>query len=81
MSQLIVRDLDERIVRELQLRAARHGRSVEAEHREILHEALLPKEARLPLKDYLLSMPPVGEDADFARLPDRGHAPVAHPSR
>ena len=72
MSQLIVRNLDERIVRELRLRAARHGRSAEAEHREILSEALLTNASRLPLKDYLLSMPLAGEDGDFARLPDRG---------
>jgi antitoxin FitA len=72
MSQLIVRNLDEKIVRELRLRAARHGRSAEAEHREILSEVLLTKASRLPLKDYLMSMPSVGRDSDFARLPDRG---------
>ncbi len=27
---------------------------------------------RRPLKELLLSMPPVGEDVDFERLPDRG---------
>ena len=72
MSQLIVRNLDEEVVRELRVRAARHGRSAEAEHREILRKALLPKADRRPLKDYLLSMPSVGEDSDFARLADRG---------
>ena len=72
MSQLIVRNLDEKVVRELRLRAARHGRSAEAEHREILREALLPKAGRQPLKDYLLTMPSVGDDRDFARLADRG---------
>jgi plasmid stability protein len=70
--QLIVRNLDEEVVRELKLRAARHGRSAEAEHREILRQALLPAERRKPLKELLLEMPAVGEDADFARSPDRG---------
>lgn len=65
---MIVRNLDEEIVRELKLRAARHGRSAEAEHREILREALLPAGARKDFKEFLLSMPDVGEDADFERI-------------
>jgi plasmid stability protein len=72
MTQLIVRNLEEEVVRELKIRAARHGRSAEAEHREILREVLLPAKRRRPLKDLLLAIPPVGEDTDFERLPDRG---------
>jgi len=72
MTQLIVRNLEEEVVRELKLRAARHGRSAEAEHREILREVLLPAKQRRPLKDLLLAIPQVGEDADFERLPDHG---------
>jgi plasmid stability protein len=71
-TQLIVRNLEEEVVRELKLRAARHGRSAEAEHREILRQALLPLDERKPLKDLLLAIPQVGEDADFARKDDRG---------
>jgi len=37
---LIVRRLDEELVRRLKLRAARNNRSAEAEHREILKQAL-----------------------------------------
>ncbi|HEX6902616.1 MAG TPA: DNA-binding protein [Thermoanaerobaculia bacterium] len=70
-NQLIVRNLEEEIVRELRLRAARHGRSAEAEHREILREALLPVRERRPLKELLLAMPE-GEDADFERAQDHG---------
>ena len=40
MAQLLVRNLDEEVVRKLRLRAASHGRSVEAEHREILRQAV-----------------------------------------
>lgn len=72
MTQLIVRNLDEEVVRELKLRAARHGRSAEAEHREILREALLPAHGKRPLKELLLAMPSVGDDADFERNPDSG---------
>ena len=40
MAQLIVRDLDDGIVSALKSRAAKHGRSAEAEHRRILEAAL-----------------------------------------
>src|ERR1044071_203544 len=43
MAQLIVRNLDEALVRELKARAARKGRSAEEEHRAILREALKPE--------------------------------------
>ena len=41
MATLTVRNLDEDIVRRLRMRAAEHGRSAEAEHREILRLALI----------------------------------------
>jgi plasmid stability protein len=73
MAQLIVRNLDESIVRALKIRAAEHGRSAEAEHREILRQALLGAERpKKPLKELLLCMPDVGEDADFERPRDTG---------
>lgn len=37
---LHVRNVDEDLIRKLKGRAARHGRSAEAEHREILRQAL-----------------------------------------
>jgi plasmid stability protein len=37
---LHVRNLDDDLIARLKRRAARHGRSVEAEHREILRQAL-----------------------------------------
>jgi plasmid stability protein len=39
-SSLHVRNLDEDLIARLKRRAARHGRSAEAEHREILRQAL-----------------------------------------
>ena len=39
-SALHVRNVDDDLVLRLRRRAARHGRSVEAEHREILRQAL-----------------------------------------
>jgi plasmid stability protein len=42
MAQLLVRDVDDEIVKLLKQRAASHGRSAEAEHRAILEGALRP---------------------------------------
>jgi antitoxin FitA len=71
VAQLIVRNLEEEIVRALKLRAARSGRSAEEEHREILRRALGPGSSR-SLKGALGEMPDVGDDADFARSDDLG---------
>ena len=65
MAQLIVRDLEEAVVRALKVRAAKKGVSAEAEHRSILREVLLGRSSR-SFKDALLAMPDVGTDADFA---------------
>jgi plasmid stability protein len=46
VAQLIVRNLDEELVARLKLRAAEHGRSAEAEHREILRQALATEPRR-----------------------------------
>ena len=40
MADLLVRGVDEALVRALKERAGAHGRSAEAEHREILRQAL-----------------------------------------
>lgn len=39
-TNLIVRNIDPSVVQALKVAAARHGRSAEAEHREILRAAL-----------------------------------------
>ena len=65
MAQLIVRELDEAVVRALKVRAAKKGVSAEAEHRAILREVLLRQSSR-SFKKALLAMPNVGKDADFA---------------
>ncbi|MEO8189484.1 MAG: DNA-binding protein [Acidobacteriota bacterium] len=72
MAQLIVRNLEPKLVEKLKLRAARRGRSAEAEHREILRAALTGRSAGKTLKQRLLEMPPVGQDGDFARSRDLG---------
>ena len=69
MSRLLVRDLDPEITQALKKQAAKHGRSAEAEHREILKQALLgPK--KKSFAQVLLSIPNVGQDSDFKRVDD-----------
>lgn len=75
MPSLIVRSVDDAIVQSLKERAARHGRSMEAEHRTILIEVLL-KPRRRSLAQVLAAMPDVGRDADFARVQDDASAHV-----
>jgi len=56
MSQLLVRSIDESLVRKLKKRALAHGVSVEEEHRRILKEALSkPMKAKPTLMEFLLS--------------------------
>jgi len=63
-TNLIVRNVDEDVALALKQLAATHGRSAEAEHREILRTVLKhPK--RRSVAEVLASMPNVGEDSDF----------------
>ena len=74
MAQLIVRNIEEELVRELKVRAARNGQSAEEEHRQILRRALGLEPSGSSLKEVLSGMPDVGDDRDFERIQDRGRA-------
>ncbi|MDB6031820.1 MAG: DNA-binding protein [Verrucomicrobiales bacterium] len=68
MAQLIVRQLEDKVVKKLKEQAGKHGVSMEEEHRRILREALLGEPAKkLSFKEALLAMPNVGNDNDFQR--------------
>jgi len=66
MAQLMVRNLSEDLVKALKQRAAKHNRSAEQEHREILRAALRGPRRR-HLAEVLAAIPNVGEDQDFVR--------------
>jgi plasmid stability protein len=66
MANLIVRNLNPRIVAALKQRAARHGRSAEAEHRELL-ESVLMHPSRMSFAEAIATIPDVGKDEDFQR--------------
>ena len=63
-TSLVVRNVDEDIALALKQLAASHGRSAEAEHREILR-TVLQRPKRRSVAEILASMPNVGEDTDF----------------
>ncbi len=65
MPQLLVRDLNQELVDALKRRAASHGRSAEAEHREILRLTLIDQPAKRPLKELLAAMPYFDDDELF----------------
>ena len=66
MPKLIVRQIEQKIVKKLKQQAAAHRLSMEEEHRRILRASLLGKTGkRTSFKDALLAMPNVGKDADF----------------
>jgi plasmid stability protein len=46
MATLTVRNLNDELVKQLRITAAQHGRSAEAEHREILRTALIKGETK-----------------------------------
>ena len=74
MAQLLVRNLEEELVRHLKKRAGEHGVSVEEEHRRILREVLTPEGGNLTFWEHLSNFPDVGSDSIFERdrsLPDR----------
>lgn len=69
MGNLVVRNMDENIVKALKERAGRAGRSAEAEHRLIL-AAALQKGRKKSFAQVLAEMPDVGLDGDFERRQD-----------
>lgn len=68
-TNLVVRNIDEGVVQALKQAAAAHGRSAEAEHREILRASLMTKPPRRSLAEVLASIPLVGTDEDFNARP------------
>jgi hypothetical protein len=77
MAQLIVRKLEDKVVRKLKERAAEYGVSTEEAHRRILRETLTPKKQRpkpkpkMSFNEYLVAPPHVDFDLmDY--IPKRG---------
>lgn len=72
MGNLLVRNLSDDIIHRLKERAARHGRSVEAEHRAVLEEAMTPVRTGADLVRELMAGDGLFEDNE---LPVRDRRP------
>ena len=66
MGNLIVRNIDEAIIKALKERAGKQGVSAEEEHRRILEAALLLPKKR-SFAEAIKAIPNVGRDSDFQR--------------
>ena len=63
MAQLVVRNIEEKVVRKLRSFAAREGVSMEEEHRRILRAALLEHSKQGgTFADYLMVIPQAGKN-------------------
>ncbi len=69
MASLIVRNVDDEIVAALKIRAGEKGISAEAEHRNLLADALLTPRRR-SFVEVLQAIPSVGHDDDFSPQQD-----------
>ena len=69
MATLIVRNVDDEIVKALKIRATQKGISAEDEHRNLLADALLTPRRR-SFEEVVQSIPPVGRDDEFSRMED-----------
>ena len=77
MAQLIVRKIEERVVRQLRATASRLGVSVEEAHRRVLRQSLLGETSPPPsFKDYLRLMPDAENDALFERKRTRSQRKI-----
>jgi antitoxin FitA len=69
MANLVVRNVDDAVVRALKALAGKRGTSAEAEHRRILAQALR-KPKKKSFAQVLTTIPSVGKDSDFKRVED-----------
>lgn len=70
MANLVVRNVEEGIIKALKTRAGRRGTSAEAEHRKILTQALL-KSRKRTFAQVIAAMPNAGKRSDFERVQDK----------
>ena len=61
MPQILIRRLDQQVVRKLRAKAASDGISAEEEARRILRRSLIGDAPVMPLIDFLRTMPEVGD--------------------
>ena len=70
MTEINTKKINDNLLRQLKERAALHGCSIESELDSILKSVFDEEKQKSSLKEILLNMPDVGEDADFSRISD-----------
>ena len=67
MPQILIRRLDQHVIRKLRAKAAADGVSAEEEARQILRRSLVGEAAGMSLIDFIRTMPEVGDGRIFRR--------------
>ena len=67
MPQILIRRLDQHLIRKLRAKAAADGVSVEEEARQILRRSLVGEAPGMSLIDFIRTMPEVGDGRIFRR--------------
>ena len=67
MPQILIRRLEQHVVRNLRAKAAADGISAEEEARRILRRSLVGELPTVSLIDFLRTMPDTGDDRIFSR--------------
>ena len=67
MPQILIRRLDQHVVRRLRAKAAADGVSAEEEARRILRRSLVGEVPAMSLIDFIRTMPDVGDGRTFRR--------------
>jgi plasmid stability protein len=67
MPQILIRRLDQHVVRKLRAKAAADGVSAEEEARRILRQSLVGEAPAMSLIDFIRTMPDVGDGRIFLR--------------
>jgi len=67
MPQILIRKLEDAVVRKLRAKAAAEGVSVEEQARRILRKSLIGDSPGMDLIDFLRTMPDIDDDRIFER--------------
>lgn len=67
MPQILIRRLDEHVIRKLRTKAAANGVSAEEQARQILRRSLVGEVPAMSLIDFIRTMPDVGDGHIFRR--------------
>lgn len=77
MAQILIRKLEDSVVRKLRAKAAAEGISAEEKARRILRQSLTNDAPKMSLIDYIRTMPDIGEDDSIFQRPKSKQRKIA----